>query len=135
MFDPARLMFIDETCTNTALVRLRGRAPRGERLLGYAPHEPWKTITVVGGLRQRGTTAPFCARRSHERADVSRVCDAMPCPDPQARRDRADGPSAGKVVGVAEATEAARAKLIYLPKYSPDLNPIERAFTNKAHLR
>jgi hypothetical protein len=37
MFDPARLVFIDETCTNTAMVRLRGRAPRGERLVGYAP--------------------------------------------------------------------------------------------------
>ena len=36
MFDPARLVFIDETCTNTAMVRLRGRAPRGERLVGYA---------------------------------------------------------------------------------------------------
>jgi hypothetical protein len=59
MFDPARLVFIDETCTNTAMVRLRGRAPRGERLVGYAPHGHWKTITFVGGLRQRGMTAPF----------------------------------------------------------------------------
>jgi transposase len=51
MFDPARLVFIDETCTNTAMVRLRGRAPCGERLVGYAPHGHWKTITFVGGLR------------------------------------------------------------------------------------
>ena len=61
MFDPARLVFIDETCTNTAMVRLRGRAPRGERLVGYAPHGHWKTITFVGGLRQRGMTAPVVA--------------------------------------------------------------------------
>jgi len=46
MFDPARLVFIDETCTNTAMVRLRGRAPRGERLVGYTPHN---------GLRCGGT--------------------------------------------------------------------------------
>jgi hypothetical protein len=59
MFDPARLVFIDETCTNTAMVRLRGRAPRGERLVDYAPQGHWKTITFVGGLRQRGMTAPF----------------------------------------------------------------------------
>ncbi|MGA8611724.1 MAG: hypothetical protein WB760_08385 [Xanthobacteraceae bacterium] len=52
MFDPARLVFIDETCTNTAMVRLRGRAPRGERLIDYAPRGHWKTITFVGGLRQ-----------------------------------------------------------------------------------
>ena len=50
MFDPARLVFIDETCTNTAMVRLRGRARRGERLVDYAPHGHWKTITFVAGL-------------------------------------------------------------------------------------
>jgi hypothetical protein len=59
MFDPARLVFIDETSTNTAMVRLRGRAARGERLVDYAPNGAWKTITFVGGLRQRGMTAPF----------------------------------------------------------------------------
>ena len=59
MFDPARLVFIDETCTSTAMVRLRGRSPRGERLVGYAPHGHRKTITFVAGLRQRGMTAPF----------------------------------------------------------------------------
>ena len=58
MFDPARLVFIDETCTNTAMVRLRGRARRGERLVDYAAHGAWKT-TFVGALRQRGMTAPF----------------------------------------------------------------------------
>ena len=59
MFDPARLVFIDETCTNTAMARLRGRAPRGARLVDYAPQGHWKTITFVGGLRQRAMTAPF----------------------------------------------------------------------------
>jgi len=59
MFDPARLVFIDETSTNTSMVRLRGRAPRGERLVSHAPLGQWKMITFVGGLRQRGVTAPF----------------------------------------------------------------------------
>ena len=59
MLDPARLVFIDETCTSTAMVRLRGRSPRGKRLIGYAPHGHRKTITFVAGLRQRGMTAPF----------------------------------------------------------------------------
>src|ERR1700687_2799939 len=45
--------------TNTAMVRLRGRSPRGERLIGYAPHGHWKTITFVAGQRMRGMTAPF----------------------------------------------------------------------------
>src|SRR5258705_4803038 len=59
MFDPARLVFIDETCTNTAMVRLRGRARRGERLVDYAPPGHWKTITFVARLSNRGMTAPF----------------------------------------------------------------------------
>jgi len=59
MFDPARLVFIDETCTNTSMVRLHGRCPRGERLIGYAPHGYWKTITFVAGLRHRAMVAPF----------------------------------------------------------------------------
>lgn len=59
LFDPARLVFIDETCTNTAMVGLRGRAPRGERLLAHAPHGAWKRVTFVGALRRCGMTAPF----------------------------------------------------------------------------
>ena len=59
MFDPARLVFIDETWTNTSMVRLRGRCPRGERLIGYAPHGHWKTLTFVAGLRHRAMVAPF----------------------------------------------------------------------------
>src|ERR1700726_1985830 len=51
MFDPARLVFIDETSTNTAMVRLRGRCPRGERLIGRVPQGHWKTITFVAGPR------------------------------------------------------------------------------------
>src|SRR5262249_6102333 len=47
MFDPARLVFIDETCTNTALVRLCGRAPHGERLVGYAPHGHLPSLIVA----------------------------------------------------------------------------------------
>ena len=59
MFDPARLVFIDETSTNTAMVRLRGRCPRGERLIGHVPHGHWKTITFVAGLRHDAMVAPF----------------------------------------------------------------------------
>ena len=95
MFDPARLVFIDETCTNTAMVRLRGRAPRGERLVDYAPHGHWKTITFVGGLRQRGMTAPFVIEGAMNGPMFLAYVQAMPCPNPQARRDRAHGQSAG----------------------------------------
>ena len=59
MFDPARLVFIDETSTSTNMVRLRGRCRRGERLIGRVPQGHWKTITFVAGLRHDKMTAPF----------------------------------------------------------------------------
>jgi DDE superfamily endonuclease len=59
LLDPARLVFIDETATSTSLVRLRGRCPGGERLVGFVPHGHWKTITLVVGLRHDGMVAPF----------------------------------------------------------------------------
>src|SRR5262245_35567507 len=137
MFDPARLVFIDETCTNTAMVRLRGRAPRGERLVGYAPHGQWKTITFVGGLRQRGMTAPFVLEGAINGPMF--LAYVKQCLVPTLRPGEIvlmGRLPAHKVAGIAEAIEAAGATLIYLPKYSPDLNPIELACSKlKAHLR
>src|SRR5262245_6169067 len=123
MFDPARLVFIDETCTNTALERLRGRAPRGERLVGYAPHGHWKTITFVGGLRQRGMTAPFVLEGAINGPMF--LAYVKQCLVPTLKRGEIvlmDHLPAHKVAGIAEAIEAAGATLTYLPKYSPDLN-------------
>jgi transposase len=137
MLDPARLVFIDETCTNTAMVRLRGRAPRGERLVDYAPQGHWKTITFVGGLRRRGMTAPFVIEGAMNGPIF--LAYVQQCLVPTLKRGEIvlmDNLPVHKVAGVAEAIERAGATLIYLPKYSPDLNPIELAFSKlKAHLR
>jgi transposase len=136
MFDPARLVFIDKTSTNTAMVRLRGRAPRGERLVDYAPYGAWKTVTFVGALRQRGMTAPFVIEGAMN--GLMFLAYVQQCLVPTLRRGEIvlmDSLPVHKVAGVAEAIEAAGATLIYLPKYSPDLNPIELAFSKlKAHL-
>jgi transposase len=136
-FDPARLVFIDETCTNTAMVRLRGRALRGERLVDYAPQGHWKIITFVGGLRQRAMTAPFVLEGAMNGPMF--LAYVKQCLVPTLKRGEIvlmDNLPVHKVAGVAEAIEAAGATLIYLPKYSPDLNPIELAFSKlKAHLR
>ena len=59
MLDSTRLVFIDETAANTKMVRLSGRCPRGERLVGRVPHGHWETITFVAALRHNGITAPF----------------------------------------------------------------------------
>ena len=137
MFDPARLVFIDETCTNTAMVRLRGRAPRGARLVDYAPQGHWKTITFVGGLRQRAMTAPFVLEGAMNGPMF--LAYVKQCLVPTIKRGEIvlmDNLPVHRVAGVAEAIEGAGATLIYLPKYSPDLNPIELAFSKlKAHLR
>jgi hypothetical protein len=58
MFDPAHLVFVDETAANTKMVRLSGRCRRGERLIGRAPQGHWKTITFVAALRCNGMRAP-----------------------------------------------------------------------------
>jgi hypothetical protein len=72
LLDPARLVFIDETATSTSLVRLRGRCPRGERLVGSVPHGHWKTITLVVGLRHDGMVAPFVIDGPNERDEPDR---------------------------------------------------------------
>ena len=59
VFDPARLVFIDETSTSTNMARLRGRCRRGERLIGRVPQGHWKTVTFVAGLRHNKMVAPF----------------------------------------------------------------------------
>jgi transposase len=137
LFNPARLVFIDETSTNTAMMRLRGRAPRGERLIGYAPHGAWKTVTFVGALRQRRMTAPFVIEGAMNGPLF--LAYVKQCLVPTLRHGEIvlmDNLPVHKVTGVEKAIKAAGARLIYLPKYSPDLNPIELAFSKlKAHLR
>jgi len=137
MFDPARLVFIDETCTNTAMVRLRGRAPRGERLVDYAPHGHWKTITFVGALRRRGMSAPFVLEGAMNGPMF--LAYVKQCLVPTLKRGDTvfmDNLPVHKVAGIREAIEAVGARLTYLPSYSPDFNPIEQAFSKlKAHLR
>jgi transposase len=137
MFDPARLVFIDETWTNTSMVRLRGRALRGERLIGYAPHGHWKTLTFVASLRHRAMVAPFVLEGAINGAMFLAYVKQGLVPTLK-RGDFVimDNLPAHKVDGVEQAIEAAGATLLYLPPYSPDLNPIEPAFSKvKAHLR
>jgi transposase len=120
MFDPARLVFIDETSTTTAMVRLRGRSPRGKRLIGYAPHGHWKTITFVAGLRKRGMTAPFVLEGAMNGPMF--LAYVKQCLVPTLRRGDIvlmDNLSVHKVAGVQQAIEAADATLIYLPPYRP----------------
>ena len=137
MLDPARLVFIDETATSTNMVRLRGRCPRGERLVASVPHGHWKTITFVAGLRHDGIVAPFVIEGSMD-GDTFRAYIEQCLVPTLSRRDIVimDNLPAHKVAGIVEAIEAVGASLLYLPSYSPDLNPIEQFFSKlKALLR
>jgi len=130
-------VFIDETAANTKMVRLSGRCPRGERLVGRVPHGHWKTITFVAALRHNGITAPFVVDGSM--TGEAFLAYVEQCLVPTLKRKDIvimDNLAAHKVPGIREAIEAACATLRYLPQYSPDLNPIEMVFSKlKAFLR
>ena len=135
--DPARLVFIDETGTSTNMVRTRGRAPRGRRLVGRVPHGHWKITTFVAGLRCGAVTAPFVIDQPMN--GVIFLTYIRRCLVPTLVRGDIvimDNLKPHKAAGVREAIEAVGAKLRYLPSYSPDLNPIELLFAKlKALLR
>ena len=116
MFDLARLVFIDETSTNTAMVRLRGRCPRGIRLIDHVPHGHWKTITFIAGLRRRAMVAPFMLDGPMNA--TSFMAYLKRCLVPTLKRGdivMMDSLPVHKVAGVREAIEAAGARLRYLP--------------------
>jgi transposase len=137
MLDPARLVFIDETSANTRMVRLSGRCARGERLVAHVPQGHWKTVTLVAALRRRGMRAAQTIDGAMTGKKFLAYVQQCLAPTLK-RRDivMIDNLPAHKAAGVREAIEARGATLRYLPKYSPDLNPIELSFSKlKADLR
>ena len=135
--DVRRLVFIDESGFRTNLVRLYGRARRGQRLVSHAPWGHWKTTTFVAALRHDQLTAPMVVdgpmNGSTFREYVRQVLAPTLQPGDIVVMDNL---SSHKRSEVRPAIEAAGAELRYLPPYSPDLNPIERAFSKlKAKLR
>jgi transposase len=130
MLDPARLVFIDETAVSTNMVRLRARAPRGARVIGTVPLGAWETITFVAALRHNKMTAPMVI----EGAITGEMFLAYveQCLVPTLRRNDIvvlDNCRVHLVAGVREAIGKERATVRYLPKYSPDLNPIELSYS------
>jgi hypothetical protein len=126
MLDPARLVFIDETAVSTNMVRLRGRAPRGDRVIGTVPLGAWETITFVAALRHNKMTAPMVIEGAM--TGEMFLAYVQQCLVPTLRRNDIvvmDNCRVHLVAGIQKAIETARATLRYLPKYSPDLNPIE----------
>jgi transposase len=127
--DPCRLVFLDETWTKTNMTRLRGRAPRGQRLVAKVPYGHWKTSTFLAGLRHDRVVAPLVLDGAiNGRAFLAYVGQFLAPTLQPGDIVIADNLSSHKVTGVREAIEARGASLWFLPAYSPDLNPIEQAF-------
>ena len=135
--DSAAFVFLDETGASTNMVRQYGWGPRSERLVDAAPHGHWFTTTFIAGLRETGVIAPlvldgpmtgeaFVAYIEQFLAPALRPGDVVVM----------DNLAAHKVTGVEAAIRAVGASVLYLPAYSPDLNPIEKMFAKlKALLR
>ena len=135
--DRSKLVFIDETGAATNMARRRGRAQKGERLRAGIPHGHWKTTTFVAGLRLTGMTAPMVLDGPMNGAAFLAYVQQVLVPELKPGDIVImDNLSAHKGCQVRDAIEAAGARLLYLPPYSPDFNPIENAFAKlKALLR
>ncbi|MEM9399771.1 MAG: IS630 family transposase [Verrucomicrobiota bacterium] len=137
MWNPKKLVFLDETGVNTKMARLYGRSLRGQRCHGHVPYGHWNSSTFLAALRYDHLSAPllidgamdgqmFVAYVEQELCPTLTKGDIVIC----------DNLRAHKVKGVREAIEAVGAQILYLPAYSPDLNPIEMALAKfKALLR
>jgi transposase len=127
--DIQRLVFIDETWTTTSFTRLRGRAPRGQRLVDKVPLNHWETTTFVAALRADGLTAPMVVDGALDGGVfVAYVCQVLAPTLQPGDIVVLDNLASHKVAGVREAIEAVGATVAYLPPYSPDYNPIEQVF-------
>ena len=123
------MIFIDETWAKTNMTRLRGRAPRGQRLIDKTPHGHWKTTTLIAALGSSGmrcsTVVDGAVNGDVFEAFVEQVLV------PELRSGDVvimDNLSSHKRRRVWEMIEAVGARLVFLPPYSPDLNPIEMIF-------
>ena len=135
--DPRKLVFIDETGASTNLARKGGRCRRGRRLRAGIPHGHYKTVTLVAGLRLSGLVAQKAFDKPMNAAIFEEWVEKCLVPT-LSKGDVVvmDNLSSHKGPRVEQLIEAAGAELRYLPPYSPDMNPIEKAYSKlKAFLR
>jgi transposase len=133
--DPGKLVFIDETWAKTNMTRTRGRAPVGERLVAAVPHGHWRTTTLVAALDRRGMRCSMVLDGAVNGPAFEAFVGQVLVPVLTAGDVVVmDNPSSHKGAAVRALVEAAGASVLYLPPYSPDLNPIELAFAKLKQL-
>ncbi len=134
---PQDLIYVDESGVSTQMTRLYGRAPKGKRIRDRVPGGHWKMLTILGAMDHTGMLATMTVEAATDGDVFLAFLDQVLCPKLRAGHVVVmDNLGAHKVDGVRERIEACGASLLYLPPYSPDLNPIEKAWSKlKARLR
>ena len=134
---PERVVFIDETSVKTNLTRIRGRSLRGQRLTMDAPFGSWGTQTLIAGLAHDRLIAPWVIKGAMDGAAFATYAREVLVPEIEPRTVVIlDNLATHKNRDAAEALCAKGCWFLFLPPYSPNLNPIEQAFSKlKAHLR
>jgi transposase len=123
------LVFVDETSANTAMTRVYGRAPAGERVEGSVPNH-WETVTLICGVRLSGVLAPIVIHGAVDTATFETYVQNVLAPQLHPGDVVVwDNLNPHKVAAAAEAVERMGAKVIRLPPVSPDLDPIEEMFS------
>ena len=125
-----KLVFLDETSANIRLTRTHARAPRGVRAVGRVPRNHGRPTTLVAALTPRGLRAPLTQLGALNAATFAAYVRAVLCP--RLRPGQVvvmDNLSAHKGSKIRELIEGRGCELLFLPPYSPDLNPIEEAFS------
>ena len=124
------LVFVDESGASTKMTRLRGRAPEGKRVVCHVPQGHYQTTTMVSGIRLEGPCAPWLFEGAMDgEMFLAWVVEGLAPTLHEGDVVIMDNLATHKVQGVAEAIEAAGARLLYLPPYSPDFNPIENMWS------
>jgi transposase len=129
-----KLIFLDESGVSTQMTRLYARATGGSRIAEAAPHSKWKILTILGAISTCGLIATMTIEAATDReiflaylAYLDQVLCPQLKPGDVVVMDNLSSQSPRRLKGVRERIEAVGAKLLYLPPYSPDLNPIEKA--------
>lgn len=135
--DVEKLVFLDESSVNTGMTRLYGRAPSDERVVDYTPDVRFERISIMSSIRLNCSMVPLVFEGSLNGELFKEYIRQCLAPTLQ-EGDIVimDNLTSHKVKGVADIIVAAGASVLYLPPYSPDLNPIEMMWSKvKAHLR
>ena len=130
-----RVVFLDETAAKTNMARTHGYAPRGQRLEGQAPYRRWQTTTFLGAMRAGGFIAPLVVDGAMTSQLFLAYVERVLVPELRAGDVVVlDNLSCHTQAAVRQRIEAAGCRVEYLPAYSPDLNPIELAFSKLKRL-